>query len=190
MENSTKLQRGGKTSGLTGLDNCLDNSDIDFPLLSSRFKDLNLQLHASTNVTNPYTFSIQGNTSFSAQLEPEVATYQIECEESTIRGIGITAIGYSSYGFAEEKAFGAISNNVFKNATIISLYVVLHAQQSPMWVIILAADVEDKITLKTSKYEVVIPKQDYINIGYRYVLNNSVDPNWIEGVTYTVTLNT
>lgn len=79
---------------------------------------------------------------------------------------------------------------MFKNATIISLYVVLYAQQSPMWVIILAADVGDKITLKTSKYEVVIPKQDHINVGYRYVLNNSVDPNWVEGVTYTVNLNT
>lgn len=72
MENSTKLQRGGKTSGLTCLDNCLSNSDVDFPLLSSQFKDLNLQLHASTKVTNPYTFSIQGNKSFSAQLESEI----------------------------------------------------------------------------------------------------------------------
>lgn len=71
-ENSTKLQRGGKTSGLTGLDNCLNNSDIDFPLLSSQFKDLNLQLHASTNVTNPYTFSIQGNRSFSASIESAI----------------------------------------------------------------------------------------------------------------------
>lgn len=69
---STKLQRGGKTSGLTGLDNCLSNSDIDFPLLSSQFKDLNLQLHASTNVTNPYTFSIQGNRSFSASVETDI----------------------------------------------------------------------------------------------------------------------
>lgn len=69
---STKLQRGGKTSGLTGLDNCLSNSDIDFPLLSSQFKDLNLQLHASTNVTNPYTFSIQGNRSFSASVEADI----------------------------------------------------------------------------------------------------------------------
>lgn len=72
MENSTKLQRGGKTSGLTGLDNCLSNSDIDFPLLSSQFKDLNLQLHASTNVTNPYTFSIQGNRSFSTSVEADI----------------------------------------------------------------------------------------------------------------------
>lgn len=63
-ENSAKLQRGGKTSGLTCLDNCLINSDIDFPLLSSQFKDIQLQLHA-TKVTNPYTFSIQGNKSFS-----------------------------------------------------------------------------------------------------------------------------
>lgn len=72
MENSTKLQRGGKTSGLTGLDNCLNNSDIDFPLLSSQFKDLNLQLHASTTVTNPYTFNIRGNTSFSSSIEADI----------------------------------------------------------------------------------------------------------------------
>lgn len=71
-ENSTKLQRGGKTSGLTCLDNCLSNSDIEFPLLSSQFKDLNLQLHAGTNVTNPYTFSIQGNKSFSASVKPAI----------------------------------------------------------------------------------------------------------------------
>ena len=66
------MQRGGKTSGLTCLDNCLINSDIDFPLLSSQFKDLNLQLHASTNVTNPYTFNIQGNKSFSASVKPAI----------------------------------------------------------------------------------------------------------------------
>lgn len=66
------MQRGGKTSGLTVLDNCLVNSDIDFPLLSSQFKDLNLQLHASTSVTNPYTFSIQGNRSFSASVKPAI----------------------------------------------------------------------------------------------------------------------
>lgn len=50
----------------------MNNSDIDFPLLSSQFKDLNLQLHASTNVTNPYTFSIQGNRSFSASIESAI----------------------------------------------------------------------------------------------------------------------
>lgn len=72
MENSTKLQRGGKTSGLTCLDNCLDNSDIDFPLLSSQFKDLNLQLHASTTVTNPYTFNIRGNCSFRTSIESAI----------------------------------------------------------------------------------------------------------------------
>lgn len=72
LENSTKLQRGGKTSGLTRLDNCLSNSDIDFPLLPSQFKDLNLQLHASTNVTNPYTFGIQGNTSFGASIDADI----------------------------------------------------------------------------------------------------------------------
>lgn len=86
MENSTKLQRGGKTSGLTRLDNCLSNSDIDFPLLSSQFKDLNLQLHAGINVTNPYTFSIQGNTSFSAQLESAIPDKTTTLDSSNTYG--------------------------------------------------------------------------------------------------------
>ena len=76
LENSTKLQRGGKTSGLTCLDNCLINSDIDFPHLSSQFKDIQLQLHA-TKVTNPYTFSIQGNKSFSGICELDKPSYVI-----------------------------------------------------------------------------------------------------------------
>lgn len=47
------------------------------PSLNNKFKDLNLQLHASTTVTNPYTFNIQGNCSFSASVEsavPETTT--------------------------------------------------------------------------------------------------------------------
>ena len=46
-------------------------------LTTNSFKDLNLQLHASTTVTNPYTFNIQGNCSFSASVEsavPETTT--------------------------------------------------------------------------------------------------------------------
>lgn len=39
------------------------------PSLNNKFKDLNLQLHASTTVTNPYTFNIRGNTSFSTSIE-------------------------------------------------------------------------------------------------------------------------
>ena len=75
-DNSAKLQRVGKTSGLTCLDNCLINSDIDFPPLSSQFKDIQLQLHA-TKVTNPYTFSIQGNKSFSGICELDKPSYVI-----------------------------------------------------------------------------------------------------------------
>lgn len=33
----------------------------------NQFKDIQLQLHASSTVTNPYTFSIQGNSSFSGR---------------------------------------------------------------------------------------------------------------------------
>lgn len=42
------------------------------PPLNSKFKDLNLQLHASTTVTNPYTFNIQGNCSFSTSVESAI----------------------------------------------------------------------------------------------------------------------
>lgn len=43
----------------------------------NQFKDLNLQLHASTKVTNPYTFSIQGNKSFSGICELDKPSYVI-----------------------------------------------------------------------------------------------------------------
>ena len=75
-DNSAKLQRVGKTSGLTCLDNCLINSDIDFPPLSSQFKDIQLQLHA-TKVTNPYKFRIRGNKSFSGICELDKPSYVI-----------------------------------------------------------------------------------------------------------------
>lgn len=47
------------------------------PSLNNKFKDLNLQLHASTTVTNPYTFNIRGNCSFSTSIEsalPDTST--------------------------------------------------------------------------------------------------------------------
>lgn len=63
------LTQGGKTFGLNWLE-CLNSNGL--PSLNKKFKDLNLQLHASTTVTNPYTFNIRGNCSFSASVESAV----------------------------------------------------------------------------------------------------------------------
>lgn len=141
MENSTKLQRGGKTSGLTCLDNCLDNSDIDFPLLSSQFKDLNLQLHASTNVTNPYTFSIQGNRSFGANIESaipdtntvlgsnysnDIDTYSISVSVTIPNGVNVILVhgtGVFSYHHTENTTDGALLiGRVNNSGTMVKTY--------------------------------------------------------------------
>ncbi len=63
------LAQGGKTFGLNWLE-CLNSDGL--PSLNSKFKDLNLQLHASTTVTNPYTFNIRGNCSFSTSIESAI----------------------------------------------------------------------------------------------------------------------
>ena len=47
-----------KISSLLSVDYCKSNSE-------NQFKDIQLQLHASSSVSNPYTFNIQGNTNFS-----------------------------------------------------------------------------------------------------------------------------
>lgn len=131
LENSTKLQRGGKTSGLTCLDNCLSNSDVDFPLLSSQFKDLNLQLHASTKVTNPYTFSIQGNTSFSASVEsaiPETTTvlyyydwndgYDITKDFSITVPLGVTKL------FAYVEGYEGAPYSIIRNTSVNKIWTI------------------------------------------------------------------
>ena len=44
----------------------------------NQFKDIQLQLHASSSVSNPYTFNIQGNKSFNgvcAEALPSAETY-------------------------------------------------------------------------------------------------------------------
>ena len=53
-----------KISSLLSVDYYKSNNE-------NQFKDIQLQLHA-TNVTNPYTFSIQGNKSFSGVCKSEV----------------------------------------------------------------------------------------------------------------------
>lgn len=193
LENSTKLQRGGKTSGLTRLDNCLSNSDIDFPLLSSQFKDLNLQLHASTNVTNPYTFSIQGNKSFSAQLEPEVATYQITCGgANTYRPISSGAIGYSVVGWLNNsRNFGTLNPDVFKGAYICAILYATsdNATGFPAWQILVSKSVGNAITLETAGVRVTLPQMGTNGSNYSYTLQNAtVEAPWYGNNTYELKL--
>ena len=183
---SKNITQGGKTFGLNRLE-CLNSNGL--PPLNSKFKDLNLQLHASTTVINPYTFNIQGNTSFSTSIEADVATYQIKCGESVIRGVGITAIGYSSIGFADDKSFGNLDNKMFKNATISSLYVILYSTTSPIWIILLNADVGDTITLETLKNKVIIPKSGKSDGLFRYELDKGINPNWSNNTTYELKLS-
>ena len=187
------MQRGGKTSGLTCLDNCLINSDIDFPLLSSQFKDLNLQLHASATVTNPYTFNIQGNCSFNASIEADVATYQITCGASgTSRPFESRVIGYSSIGWiGNPTKFGTLNNTNFKGATI---YAIIHgvgtANGFPLWQIILDKDIgADAITLETLNVRVTIPKTGTSDTRTVYQLQNTnIAPPWSNNNTYELKL--
>ena len=58
-----------KISSLLSVDYYKSNNE-------NQFKDIQLQLHA-TNVTNPYTFSIQGNKSFSGICELDKPSYVI-----------------------------------------------------------------------------------------------------------------
>ena len=56
------------------MDYCKSNNE-------NQFKDIQLQLHASSSVSNPYTFSIQGNKSFSGVCIgelPSTETYLYE----------------------------------------------------------------------------------------------------------------
>lgn len=84
LETFTRIWRRGKISGLA----CLSNSDAKSPLLASQFKDLNLQLHASSIVDNPYTFKIQGNTYFSTLKDVEPS------DETTVLVSGESISGY------------------------------------------------------------------------------------------------
>ena len=54
---------------------CISPSSCDN---TTSLNDINLQLHASSTVSNPYTFSMSSNTSFSASIElgvPEKETF-------------------------------------------------------------------------------------------------------------------
>lgn len=53
-----------KISSLLSVDYCKSNE-------KNQFKDIQLQLHATNSVSNPYTFKITTNKSFSAYCEEE-----------------------------------------------------------------------------------------------------------------------
>lgn len=50
---------------------CISPSSCDN---TTSLNDINLQLHASSTVSNPYNFLIKSNTKFGANIEPEVPT--------------------------------------------------------------------------------------------------------------------
>lgn len=72
----------------------------------NQFKDIQLQLHATTSsVTNPYTFSIQGNTSFSGICEVDL---------KNIKAMMTVGRGFGTYGFSNE-SYGSLSPNPLPN---------------------------------------------------------------------------
>lgn len=75
----------------------------------NQFKDIQLQLHASSSVSNPYTFNIQGNKSFSGVCELEKTVYVMKTGiiGQSGAGGGIVIVRLKS-----------ISPNTFKDAII------------------------------------------------------------------------
>lgn len=60
---------------LTNLTHCISPSEYYNDYYNNdSFNKINLQLHASSKVSNPYSFSIKSNTSFGASIEPDVPT--------------------------------------------------------------------------------------------------------------------
>ena len=141
--------------------------------LRHNLNDIILQLHA-TNVTNPYTFSIQGNKSFSGICELEKTIYSITTRVLSRIGLdgGIVVCGYDNR-YSET----SISPNTFKGAII--KFIVSHYLASNSVLakstIGLSKKVADTITLKD------------VNTGTSYVFNadkqsvngdNNIDSPW------------
>lgn len=58
---------------LTNLTHCISPSEYYNDYYNNdSFNKINLQLHASSKVSNPYSFSIKSNTSFSASIESKL----------------------------------------------------------------------------------------------------------------------
>ena len=77
----------------------------------NQFKDIQLQLHATTSsVTNPYTFSIQGNTSFSGICEVDL---------KNIKAMMTVGRDFWKYGF-KNGDFGSLSPNPLPNGVLVT----------------------------------------------------------------------
>ena len=58
---------------LTNLTHCISPSEYYNDYYNNdSFNKINLQLHASSKVSNPYSFSIKSNTGFGISIEPEI----------------------------------------------------------------------------------------------------------------------
>ena len=166
------------------------------PSLNNKFKDLNLQLHASATVTNPYTFNIQGNCSFSASVEADVATYQITCGDALVqRPYMASATGYSSIGWISNPAkFGTLNNTNFKGATILRIIVTEALSTNvvgfPTCEIMLDKDIgADAITLESLNVRITIPKIGASDTSAAYQLKNAKNlPRWYKNKTYELKL--
>ncbi len=66
-------ERRNRGLSLTNLTHCISPSEYYNDYYNNdSFNEINLQLHASSKVSNPYSFSIKSNTGFSASIEPEI----------------------------------------------------------------------------------------------------------------------
>lgn len=144
----------------------MNNSDIDFPLLSSQFKDLNLQLHASTNVTNPYTFSIQGNRSFSASVEEESSRkYKLTVEVyGDYHDVGNEEDNYTTYSYGFVLHRGVLSPTSFKGVTIDSLFTEHDDNSSAEYTYLIFSG---HVTAFNS-FKIMMPWKTYTTTHYNY----------------------
>ena len=149
----------------------MNNSDIDFPLLASQFKDLNLQLHAGTNVTNPYTFSIQGNTSFSASVEEESSKkYKLTVEVyGDYHDVGSEEDNYTTYSYGFVLHRGVLSPTSFKGVTIDSLFTEHDDNSSAEYTCLIFSG---HVTAFNS-FKIMMPWKTYTTTHYFYDPNNN-----------------
>lgn len=131
----------------------------------NQFKDIQLQLHATdpdpdpgpepdvhdnlrTRVSNPYTFSIQGNKSFRGVCEVDKPTYTLKAQ--LIQYVA-TGGGFIFIGYLPGNSNTTISPDSFKNVTILrvhSLYRETVGSGYQESVIQLSKKIADTITLE------------------------------------------
>lgn len=92
---------------------CISPSSCDN---TTSLNDINLQLHASSTVSNPYTFSIKSNAKFDTEIIPESEIYTVTIARISFAD-GNTGYGYN--GFLEIQ--GDISPTKYKDDAIYTL---------------------------------------------------------------------